>query len=99
MSQNLQNFATFQKLQQDDLVDFEKCCKNAYLVAKIGADTAENQRKIAKNLPEIGDYPTGPDPYPVGRGQQGLEGRRLAERQRRQRGRGERPLSWAANTG
>ena len=30
--------------------------QNAYLVAKIGADTAENER----NLPRIGHYPTGP---------------------------------------
>ena len=27
MSQNLQNFAKFQKCQLDNLVDFEKCCK------------------------------------------------------------------------
>ena len=27
MSQNLQNFAKFQKFQLDNLVDFEKCCK------------------------------------------------------------------------
>ena len=27
MLQNLQNFAIFQKLQLDNLVDFEKCCK------------------------------------------------------------------------
>ena len=34
--------------------------KNAYLVAKIGADTAENERNFAENLPKIGNYPTGP---------------------------------------
>ena len=27
MLQNLQNFTIFQKLQLDNLVDFEKCCK------------------------------------------------------------------------
>ena len=27
MSQNLQNFAKFQKIQLDNLVDFEKCCQ------------------------------------------------------------------------
>ena len=27
MSQNLQNFVKFQKIQLDNLVDFEKCCK------------------------------------------------------------------------
>ena len=27
MSQNLQNFAKFQKFQLDSLVDFEKCCQ------------------------------------------------------------------------
>ena len=37
--------------------------KNAYLLAKIGADTAENERHFAENLPEIGNYPAGPLPY------------------------------------
>ena len=36
--------------------------KNAYLLAKIGADTAENERHSAENLPKLGNYPTGPDP-------------------------------------
>ena len=30
MLQNLQNFATFQKLQPDNVVDFEKCCKSVF---------------------------------------------------------------------
>ena len=36
--------------------------KNACLLAKIGADTAENERNLSKleNLPKIGNYPTGP---------------------------------------
>ena len=33
--------------------------KNAYLLAKIGADTAENGRKFAETVPKIGNYPTG----------------------------------------
>ena len=37
--------------------------KNPYLLAKIGADTAENERNFAENLPRIGNYPTGPLPY------------------------------------
>ncbi len=32
--------------------------KNAYLLAKIGADTAENERNVAEILPKIGNYPT-----------------------------------------
>ena len=32
----------------------------AYLFAKIGADTAENDRFFAENLPKIGNDPTGP---------------------------------------
>ena len=36
--------------------------KNAYFLAKIGADTAENERHFAENLPKIGNYPTGPLP-------------------------------------
>ena len=34
--------------------------KNAYLLAKIDADTAENERDLAEILPKIGNYPTGP---------------------------------------
>ena len=34
--------------------------QNAYLLAKIGADTAENERNFAEILPKIGNYPTGP---------------------------------------
>ena len=35
--------------------------QNAYFLAKIGADTAENDQNFAKNLPNIGNYPTGPN--------------------------------------
>ena len=34
--------------------------QNAYLLAKIGADTAENERNVAEILPKIGHYPTAP---------------------------------------
>ena len=34
--------------------------QNAYLLAKIGADTAENEQNFAENLPKIGNHPTGP---------------------------------------
>ena len=34
--------------------------QNACLLAKIGADTAENERNFAENLPKICNYPTGP---------------------------------------
>ena len=34
--------------------------QNAYLLAKIGADTAENEQHFAEKLPKIGNYPTGP---------------------------------------
>ena len=34
--------------------------QNAYFLAKIGADTAENEQHFAENLPKIGNYPTGP---------------------------------------
>ena len=33
--------------------------QNAYLLAKIGADTAENERNFAERLPKFGSYPTG----------------------------------------
>ena len=35
---------------------------NAYLLAKIGDDTAENERNLVEMLPKIGNYPTGPLP-------------------------------------
>ena len=34
--------------------------KNAYFLAKIGADTAENEQHFAEILPKTGNYPTGP---------------------------------------
>ena len=34
MSQNLQNFAKFQKFQLDNLVDFEKCCPTHIFLQK-----------------------------------------------------------------
>ena len=34
--------------------------QNAYFLAKIGADTAENERNSAENLPKFGNYPPGP---------------------------------------
>ena len=34
--------------------------QNAVFLAKIGADTVENERNFAENLPKIGNYPTGP---------------------------------------
>ena len=34
MSQNLQNLAKFQKIQQDNLVDFEKCRKTRIFLQK-----------------------------------------------------------------
>ena len=34
--------------------------QNAYLLAQIGADTAENERNFTRNLEKNGNYPTGP---------------------------------------
>ena len=33
--------------------------QNAYFLAKIAADTAENEQHFAEILPKIGNYPTG----------------------------------------
>ena len=38
--------------------------QNAYFLAKIGADTAENEQHFAEILPKIDTYPTGPWPPP-----------------------------------
>ena len=35
--------------------------QNAYFLAKIGADTAENEQYFAEILPKTGNYPTGPN--------------------------------------
>ena len=40
--------------------------QNAYFLAKIGADTAENERNFAENLPKIGNYPTANQRAPGG---------------------------------
>ena len=32
--------------------------QNAYFLAKIGADTAENERNFAEIMPKIGNYPS-----------------------------------------
>ena len=34
--------------------------QNAYFLAKVGADTAENEQHFAEILPKTGNYPTGP---------------------------------------
>ena len=36
--------------------------QNAYFLAKIGADTAENEQHFAEILPKTGNYPTSPPP-------------------------------------
>ena len=38
--------------------------QNAYFLAKIGADTAENEQHFAEILPKTGNYPTGPGTFP-----------------------------------
>ena len=35
--------------------------QNAYFLAKIGADTAENEQHFAEILPKTGNYPSGED--------------------------------------
>ena len=42
--------------------------QNAYFLAKIGADTAENEQHFAEILPKIRNYPTGPRGFPERRG-------------------------------
>ena len=39
--------------------------QNAYFLAKIGADTAENEQHFAEILPKTGNYPTGPPARPI----------------------------------
>ena len=61
MSRNLQNFANFKKIQLENLVDFEKCCKTHILLQRsvpIPQKTSEILPKIAQQLA------TTPYPYP-----------------------------------
>ena len=51
--------------------------QNAYSLAKIGADTAENERTFAENLPKMGNYRTGPTTLRAVQGRPG-EGRGAA---------------------
>ena len=48
--------------------------QNAYFLAKIGADTAENEQHFAEILPKTGNYPTGARPARLLR----MTGRRTA---------------------
>jgi len=48
MSQNLQNFAKFQKNQLDNLVDFEKCCKTRIYLQR-SAPIQPKTSEFAKN--------------------------------------------------
>ena len=49
MSQNLQNFVKFQKIQFENLVDFEKCCKTHMFLKK----SEPIQPKTSKILPKF----------------------------------------------
>ena len=49
MSQKLQIFAQFQKIQLDNLVDFEKCCKTRIYLQR----SAPIQPKTSENLPKF----------------------------------------------
>ena len=68
-SKKIANVAKFAKFCQISKISawesgrFWKMLQNAYFLAKIGADTAENEQHFAEILPKIGNYPTGPLPY------------------------------------
>ena len=49
MSQNLQTIAKFQKIQLENLVDFEKCCKTHILLQK----SEPIQPKTSNILPSV----------------------------------------------
>ena len=54
MSQNLQKFANFQKIQLDNLVDFEKCCKTRICLQK----SVPIQPKTSNILPKFAEIAT-----------------------------------------
>ena len=56
MLQNLQKIAKFQKIQLDNLVDFEKCCKTRIFLqrsAPIQPKTSENLPKFCRNCQNL----------------------------------------------
>ena len=57
MLQNLQNFAIFQKLQLDNLVDFEKCCKTRIFFQR----SVPIQPKTSNILPKFAETSTPAD--------------------------------------
>ena len=63
--------------------------QNAYFLAKIGADTAENEQHFAEILPKTGNYPTGP----TGQEPRGGAGALLPAPRRRVRGEEGRQLA------
>ena len=75
--------------------------QNAYFLAKIGADTAENEQHFAEILPKTGNYPTGPPgrrrmerPSLTGHAERlGRPRRRRRRSRRRRRPRRSRPLN------
>ena len=80
MLQILQNFANFQKIQLDNLVDFEKCCKTRIFLqrsAPIQPKTSDILPKFCQNLATTlrVHYPTGPSCRPPCRGDHVLCGR------------------------
>ena len=69
MLQNLQNFAKFQKIQLDNLVDFEKCCKmRIYLQrsAPIQPKTSEMLPKFCQKIATTARAPGGRPPRRAG---------------------------------
>ena len=55
MSQKLQNFAKFQKLQLDNLGDFEKCCKTRIFLQKSVPIQPETSNILPKFCQFLGD--------------------------------------------
>ena len=67
MSQNLQKFAIFQKLQVENLVDFEKCCKTHIFLQKsepVQPKTSNTSPKFCQPTLSDGPSPSGPGSSP-----------------------------------
>ena len=62
MSQNLQNFVKFQKLQLDNLVDFEKCCRTHIFLQKSVPIQPKTSNVLPKFCQKLATTPTGPPP-------------------------------------
>ena len=92
MSQNLQNFAKFQKFQLENLVDFEKCCKTHIFLQKSEPIQPKTSNMLPKFCQKLAKGVRRPGREGGGRAVEGVRRRRV-DREGRREGPGRRVAS------